>query len=110
MKITEKNNFDQTEGVGKSKATRKSNAGVPASNSQSVVSQQGEVGSAKVNLSERAQNIKKIRDQIASAPDVDEAKVAKFKSMLAKGEYKVDSKAVADRMVEEHLKNEIQGE
>ncbi|MBK9294364.1 MAG: flagellar biosynthesis anti-sigma factor FlgM [Oligoflexia bacterium] len=110
MKITEKNYADQTsgaEGLGKSKAAQSKKI-----NSQSgALKPQGsgveELGSAKVNLSDRAQDIKKIREKIAATPDVDEAKVLKYKSMLAKGDYKVDSKAIADKMVDEHLKNDF---
>jgi negative regulator of flagellin synthesis FlgM len=53
--------------------------------------------------------MKKIRAAVDATPDVDEAKVAKYKSMLAKGEYKVDSKAVADKMVDEHAYNDFFG-
>lgn len=62
----------------------------------------GDLGSAKVKLSERAQDMKKIRNAVDAAPEADEAKIAKFKSLIANGEYKVDSKAVADKMVDEH--------
>jgi negative regulator of flagellin synthesis FlgM len=57
----------------------------------------------KVELSSRAQDVKKIKELATSAPDVDSAKVEKFKRMIADGSYKVDAKAVADRMVDEHL-------
>ena len=58
---------------------------------------------AKVELSPRAQDIKKIKELAMNSPDVDANKVEKFKRMIAEGKYKVDAKAVADRMVEEHL-------
>lgn len=57
----------------------------------------------KVELSPRAQDIKKIKEAAANAPDVDMNKVEKFKRMIADGTYKVDAKAVADRMVDEHM-------
>lgn len=59
-----------------------------------------------VQLSPRAQDIKKIKEAANSAPDVDAAKVEKFKKLIADGKYKVDAKAVAEKMVEEHLKLE----
>lgn len=107
MKITEKNYSDQTSELGKTKAAVNKKTNATASALKPEGSEANELGSAKVNLSERAQDMKKIRERIATTPDVDEAKVAKYKSMLAKGDYKVDSKAVADRMVDEHLKNDF---
>lgn len=57
----------------------------------------------KVELSSRAQDVRKIKDLANAAPDVDAAKVEKFKRMIADGSYKVDAKAIADKMVDEHL-------
>lgn len=59
-----------------------------------------------VQLSPRAQDIKKIKEAANNAPDVDTAKVEKFKKLIAEGKYKVDAKAVAEKMVDEHLKLE----
>jgi negative regulator of flagellin synthesis FlgM len=58
---------------------------------------------AKVDLSPRAQEMKKIKELAMAAPDVDVNKVAKFQKLIDEGKYKVDAKAVADRMVDEHL-------
>jgi negative regulator of flagellin synthesis FlgM len=57
----------------------------------------------KVELSPKAQDIKKIKELAMNAPDVDSNKDEKFKRMIADGTYKVDAKAVADRMVDEHM-------
>ena len=59
--------------------------------------------SAKIQLSDRAQEAKKIKELALSAPDVDTAKVEKFRKLIDEGKYIVDSKGVADRMVDEHL-------
>jgi len=59
--------------------------------------------STKVELSPKAQDAKRIKEIAMSVPDIDEAKVAKFRDMIDKGEYKTDAKAIADRMVDEHL-------
>lgn len=60
--------------------------------------------SVKVDLSPRAQDIKRIKELAnAATPDVDQAKVEKFRKLIDEGKYKVDSKAVADRLVDEHL-------
>lgn len=59
--------------------------------------------STKVELSPRAQEAKRIKEIAMAAPDVDEAKVAKFREMIDKGTYKVNAEAIADKMVDEHL-------
>ncbi|HWU43737.1 MAG TPA: flagellar biosynthesis anti-sigma factor FlgM [Bdellovibrio sp.] len=59
--------------------------------------------STKVEVSPRAQEAKRIKELAMAAPDVDEAKVAKFREMIDKGTYKVDAKDIADKMVDEHL-------
>lgn len=62
-----------------------------------------DIGASKVDLSSRAQDMKKIKETAMAAPDVDEAKVAKFQKMIDEGTYKVDAEALADKMVDEHL-------
>ena len=57
----------------------------------------------KVDLSSRAQDLKQIKSLASSVPDVDQAKVDKFQKLIDAGAYKVDAKAVADRLVDEHL-------
>jgi negative regulator of flagellin synthesis FlgM len=59
--------------------------------------------SSKVELSPKAQEAKRIKELAMAAPDVDEAKVAKFRKMIDEGNYKVDAKSIADKMVDEHL-------
>ena len=58
--------------------------------------------SSKVNLSERAQQMNKAKE-IASKPSFNADKVARLQSMIDNGTYKVDSAAVADRLVDSHL-------
>jgi negative regulator of flagellin synthesis FlgM len=94
-------NSTQTAEVGKnSKATK----------NKEVVSQAAKDASAKVELSPRAQEMKKIKELAVAAPDVDEAKVKKFQELIDKGLYKVDAKAVADRMVEDSLLSAVHEE
>ena len=62
--------------------------------------------SAKVDVSERAQEAKRIKELAMAAPDIDMAKVDKFRRMIDEGKYKVDSEKVADRMVDSHLETE----
>lgn len=58
---------------------------------------------AKVDLSQRAQDMKKIKEIAMAAPDVNAEKVARLQKLIDEGKYKVDGKAVADKMVDEQL-------
>jgi negative regulator of flagellin synthesis FlgM len=62
--------------------------------------------SAKLDLSARAQDLKKAKE-VASVGvnDIDESKVAKFQKLIDNGQYKVNARAVAEKMVDEHLSN-----
>lgn len=57
----------------------------------------------KVDVSDRAMEAKRIKEIAMATPDVDEAKVAKFRKMIDEGTYKIDAKAIADKMVDEQL-------
>lgn len=59
--------------------------------------------SAQVSLSKQAQQIKNATD-IAKKDSVDEKKIAYFQNLIDSGKYSVDSGAVADKLVEEHMK------
>lgn len=58
--------------------------------------------SSNVDVSDRAQMMKNAKS-IASDMSVDESKVARLQKLIDEGKYKVDSEAVADRLVDEHL-------
>lgn len=61
--------------------------------------------SSRVELSSRAQDIKKAKELATPDMDsVDEAKVARLQAMIDSGTYKVNAEAVADRMLDEHTK------
>ena len=74
-----------------------------ASESSAVDSSAAGSQATKVELSPRAKDIQQIKQLAKNAPDVDMDKVEKFKRLIADGKYKVDAKAVADRMVDDHL-------
>jgi flagellar biosynthesis anti-sigma factor FlgM len=113
MKVTDRQKLEHMEsanGAGKSQSVKhKSKVSGKTSEvgESDRVSHSDQMSSAKVKLSDRAQEMKKIRAAVDSTPDTDEAKIAKFKNMIAKGEYKVDPKAVADKMVDEHAYNDF---
>ena len=57
---------------------------------------------AKINLSDKAQALQKAKD-IASDSSINEARVSELQNLIDSGNYKVDAKAVADRLIDEHL-------
>lgn len=58
--------------------------------------------SAKVEVSSRAQEMKRIKE--AATPGVDEAKVARLQALIDSGGYKVDAEAISERLISEQLK------
>ncbi len=61
-------------------------------------------GSATVDVSARAQEMQKAKALATPSSGIDEAKVARLQALIDKGQYKIDSSAIADRLVDEHLK------
>lgn len=57
----------------------------------------------RVAISSKAKDAAKAQEAARSAPDVDEAKVARLKAAIQGGSYKVDADKIADRLVDEHL-------
>jgi negative regulator of flagellin synthesis FlgM len=87
----------KAEKTSKADAKKEAAAGLGASTAKST-------GDAtKVSLSDRAQEMKKIKEMVGSPNQVDEAKVARLQKMIDEGKYKVDAKAVADKLVDEQL-------
>ncbi len=60
-----------------------------------------ELGATKVDLSPRAQDMKKAKEIAMATPDVDEEKVARLQKLIDAGQYSVDAKDVAEKMVDE---------
>lgn len=60
-------------------------------------------GASKVDLSPRAQDMKKAKDIATQASDINEEKVARLQKMIDDGKYKVDAKDIAGKMVDEQL-------
>lgn len=59
--------------------------------------------SVKVDLSARAKDIQRAKEVAMASPEVDQAKVDKFQKLIDEGKYKIDAKAIAEKMVQEHL-------
>jgi negative regulator of flagellin synthesis FlgM len=92
---------------GEAGATKKTERSNEASQSAPVKkAQESAAGSqaAKADISSRAREFSKAKEVAAAAPDVREEKVAELKRKIQSGNYSVDAQAVADRMVNEHLK------
>ncbi|RYZ77842.1 MAG: flagellar biosynthesis anti-sigma factor FlgM [Proteobacteria bacterium] len=108
MKITHNKvgqNLNTGEGV-KTERTKGGSATAAIADNDKMGSKLSDLGASKVEVSPRAQDAKRIKEIAMSAPDVDEAKVAKFRQMIDEGSYKIDAKGIADRMVDEHLSME----
>lgn len=107
MKITHNKVGQNLNLVDGAKTERTKNSATPATATPAKADNLSELGagnaSTKVEVSPRAQEAKRIKELATAAPDVDEAKVAKFRQLIDDGKYKVDAKAVADRLVDEHL-------
>lgn len=106
MKITHNKvgqNLNLTDGLNKTdKANEKSKISDLKTQQQIGIKPEA-TESTKVELSSRAKDVQKIKDLALAAPDVDQAKVDKFQKLIDSGKYKVDSKAIADKLVDEHL-------
>lgn len=64
----------------------------------------GVASSTSVNVSARAQDAMKAKELATPSQGIDDAKVARLQAMIDKGEYKVNADAIAERMLDEHMK------
>lgn len=58
---------------------------------------------SRVQVSQRAQDMKRAKDIATSSPDINEARVAELQKLIDAGKYKVDAKDIADKMVDEQM-------
>lgn len=104
MKVTH-NKVGQNLNLVDGKKTDKASNATDALLGKAPMSSEEISSAAKVNISTRAQDVKKAKEIAMSTPDIDEAKVAHFQKLIDSGQYKVNSAAVADKMIDEELKN-----
>lgn len=92
-------NSSSTASVAKSK-------GSPSKNSTTAAEALGVsvANSAKVDLSSRAQEMKRAQELATAGDGVDSAKIARLQALIDSGQYKADAHAIADKLVDEHLK------
>jgi negative regulator of flagellin synthesis FlgM len=101
MKVQSQNaqNLEAAQNLNQSKKTDRAAA---AAKSKSASAPSGEA-SVNTNISSRAKEMAQAKSVAAQAPDVRDERVERLKKMIAEGKYKVDEKAIADKMVKEHL-------
>lgn len=73
------------------------------SDKESLKNSQNIEGSAKINLSERAQLMQKAKDIASQVEDMDESKIARLQKLIDEGKYQVNASAIADKLVDEHM-------
>lgn len=56
-----------------------------------------------VQVSSRAQDMKRMHDLASAAPDVNSEKVSRIQKLIDEGKYNVSGKDIADKMVDEEL-------
>lgn len=87
---------DITEGIG----------GKQSSDDQKVEEKNQAGQDTVVHLSQTSKEVQTVNEIISSEPDVREEKVAELKERIESGNYEVDHKAVADKIVDSFI-NEI---
>lgn len=106
MKITH-NKVGQNLDTRNSAAAEKADATTKArggNNAKASLLEATDLGaSSKVDVSERAQQMKKAKEIASSTPDINEEKVARLQKLIDEGKYKVGAKDIADKMIDEEL-------
>ena len=105
-KVGQNLNATDTQSEKASGASKAGNVKNGATSSEAVSPNSSASAATKVELSPRVQDIKKIKELAKNSPDVDVDKVARFKQMIDEGKYKVDAKAVAEKMVDEYMETQ----
>ncbi len=105
-KVGQNLNATDTQTEKASGASKAGNVNKNSKSTEAVSPNSSSSEATKVELSPRVQDIKKIKELATNAPDVDADKVARFKQMISEGKYKVDAKAIADKMVDEHMQTQ----
>ena len=67
----------------------------------------GNLSGEKVELSERASYLNKIREIVQKTPDIREEKVTLLREKIAAGSYNVSSQVIAGKMLNESLVEDV---
>lgn len=62
---------------------------------------------ANVSISPKAREMSQAKRLVDDTPDIREDKVAHFKNLIAKGEYKAEASKIADGILNEAIKDEL---
>lgn len=102
MKVTQ-NPLPQSSTLENTRATEKAQKARAAEAPSTNVTQRSGQPDADVTISDGAQLLRQAREAVYASPDIQHDKVAELKRRIQSGTYQVDSKAVADKLVDEHL-------
>ncbi len=86
-----------------SQAKRSEKSGDP----RSVEAKTTDPTSSRPEISAKAREFAKAKEVASSAPDVREQRIADIKARIASGKYEVNSQAIADKLVDEHVSSGI---
>jgi negative regulator of flagellin synthesis FlgM len=101
---TSNNNVQGTEVTGHKRAEKTNKSKESERTAASHVHNLKSTGDAETTISEKGKEFAQAKQIASDAPDVREDKVAELKRRIASGKYQIDNEAVADRMVDEHVK------
>lgn len=101
MKITENNNFINTDVYARMIAADKKVDNSENNNTE------GTLKNDKVVLSATAKIINEAKKNIDSLPDIREQKIAQIKAQIEEGSYRINEKMLASRMLKEALLNKM---
>jgi negative regulator of flagellin synthesis FlgM len=85
--------------VAKTKATDKLKGSVPSTGGASSAAASG----SNVEISDTARMLQKANDIVRQMPDIRADRISELRKKIGDGSYKIDSAAIADRLVDEHL-------
>lgn len=105
MRVSQSGNNSQTSEVaGRVKVTHAHGGKSEKAAEASSNAKAADSGDANTEISAKGKEFAKAKAIANEAPDVREEKIAALKARIAEGKYKVDADAIADRMVDEHIK------
>ncbi len=68
-------------------------------NGASQAARTGALADDSVEITDQAKKLSTLQEKIKNAPDVDTARVQSIKNSVNNGSYKIDGRAIADKMV-----------
>ncbi len=96
VQSSETNSTQRAEQIEKARDAKKGKKAEAASSNEAVAT----------TISARGKELAQAKAIANGTPDVREQKIAELKKRISEGKYKVDPDAVAERLVDEHLKSE----